>query len=163
MKNIKNVLIKFLVIGTSVLVVWCINNYKSAEKSIVSLGDTGITVELPSEYKFKEKTSKINDYFGQAFSGEWSIIVNHEEKDDFAGLDEYAQASAKANNAGKAKLASDGNYYFEYKNGEYHFYTAVRQNNKYYYRIAFYCFEEDWLKYKDNFEKWATTIKLEKK
>ena len=54
---------------------------------------------------------------------------------------------------------------FEYENEEqgYHYYTAVRQNNQYYYRVAFYCLKEYWSEHESNFADWATTIKLEQK
>lgn len=129
----------------------------------MSLGNTGITIKLPSGYEFKERTSKKNDYYGQTLSGECSIIVNHEEKEEFASLDEYVQTIAKANNVIEIKIASDDNYYFEYKNGEYYFYITVRQNDNYYYRITFYCSEEDWSKYKEDFAQWSITIKLNQK
>ena len=157
----KKFFIKFLVIGIVFLAIWGKNNYKSTKNSMISLGETGISLKLPSKYGLKARTSKINDYFGESTNREWAIIVNHEEKDIYADIDEYAQTSAVANKAGKAKIESDGNYYFEYKNGEYHFYTAVRQNEKYYYRIAFYCYEEEWSEYQDDFEEMATTIRLE--
>ena len=159
----KKFLTKFLVIGIALLAVWCKNNYKSTKESIVKLGNTGISIKLPNKYEFEETTSEKNDYFGQSIIGEWAIFVNHEEKDDFPGLEVYALSSAIANKAGEPKTASDGNYYYEYKNGEYHLYTAIRQNDKYYYTITFYCYEKDWSNYEDDFAEWATTIKLEQK
>ena len=105
-------------------------------------------------------TSEKNDFFAQGDGGNWAVIVNHEDKEGFT-LEEYAQTCAEANNAGEAKIAADGNYYFEYENEGHHFYTAVRQNNQYYYRVAFYCLKEDWSLLESNFAEWATTIKLE--
>lgn len=165
----KKFFIKVLVIGIALLAVWCRNNYKQMENYepieenlTIPLGDTGITFELPSEHAFEGKTSENNDFYGQGDSGNWAIIVNHEDKEGFT-LEEYAQACAEANNAGEAKIASDGNYYFEYENGEYHNYTAVRQNNQYYYRVSFYCMKEYWSEYESDFADWATTIKLDQK
>ena len=159
----KSIIKFFIVLLSSILLTGCDsnNNVMMEEDLAIPLGDTGISVKLPSEYGFEAKTSELNDFFGYSANEEWSIIVNHEEKEDFTGIDQYAQASAIANEAGDAKLASDGNYYFEYTNSGYHFYTAVRQNDKYYYRVAFYCLEEDWSKYESEFAEWATTIKFE--
>ena len=115
----KNSIIKFfIVLLSSILLTGCDsnNNVMMEEDLAIPLGDTGISVKLPSEYGFEAKTSELNDFFGYSANEEWSIIVNHEEKEDFTGIDQYAQASAIANEAGDAKLASDGNYYFEYIN-----------------------------------------------
>ena len=157
----------FIVLLLPILLIGCGTNNSLVENSgileevlPIPLGNTGITVEIPSEYGFEAKKSEKNDFYGLSSSEEWAIIVNHDDKDGYT-LEEYAQAVAISNNAGKAKIASDGNYYFEYKNGEYHFYTAIRQNDKYYYRVAFYCFEEDWSKYESIFADWSTTIRLE--
>lgn len=155
--------IKYLIVLLApILLAGCAtNNVGYEEENIaIPLGETGVTIEIPSEYGFEAKTSKLNDFFGQSANGEWSIIVNHDDKEGY-NLEEYAQAVAEANDAGESKLAADGNYYFEYVNGDYHFYTAIRQNNKYYYRVAFYCFNDDWSKYEGNFADWARTIKLE--
>ena len=167
----KKFIIKFVVIAIALLAVVLYNNYKQTENYqiieedlTIPLGDTGITFELSSQHVFQSETSENNDFYGLGDGGSWAIIVNHEDKEGFT-LEEYAQAAAKANNAGEAKLAVDGNYYFEYVNEEqgYHYYTAVRQNDQYYYRIAFYCLKDYWLEHQSNFADWATTIKLEQK
>jgi len=153
---------KFLIILlTPILLAGCAtNSVEPIEEDIaIPLGNTGVTVEIPSKYGFEAKTSERNDFFGRSSNGDWCIIVNHDEKGDYS-LEEYAQEVAEANGASKAKLAADGNYYFEYINGDYHFYTAVRQNDEYYYRVAFYCFEDLWSQYESEFSDWATTIKL---
>lgn len=157
--NFINVLIILLV---PILLAGCGGNNidNGAQESLtMPLGDTGITFELPSKYGFEAQTSENNDFFGLGDGGNWAIIANHEDKEGYT-LEEYAQAAAEANKAGEAKIASDGNYYFEYENGDYHYYTAVRQDNENYYRVAFYCFKEDWSDYESKFADWATTIKL---
>lgn len=123
------------------------------------LDDTGVTITLPTELGFERMESELNDYFGVGGNGEWCIIVNLDDKTEYT-LEEYAKESAKVNNAQEAKLDADGNYYFTYETDEYHFYTVVRENQKNFYRVAFYCFNDVWDSYKDSFPAWASTIKV---
>ena len=126
----------------------------------VSFGDTGAKITLPTELGFEQMASELNEYFGVGANGEWSIIVNTDEKGDYT-LDEYAELTAKANDANRAVKDADGNYYFTYNNEGYRFYTAVREGANKYYRVAFYCFSDVWSDYADNFALWATTIEVE--
>lgn len=123
------------------------------------LGETGVTVTLPTELGFEQMESEINEFFGVGASGDWSIIVNRDEKGDYP-IKEYADLTAKANYAEQACQDSDGNYYFIYESDEYHYYTAVREGAECYYRVAFYCFNDVWQNYEDSFAQWAATIQV---
>lgn len=127
---------------------------------VVDFGETGAKITLPGELGFEQMTSELNEYFGVGANGEWSIIVNTDEKGDYT-LEEYAELTAEANEATRAIKDPDGNYYFTYKNEGYHFYTAVREGAQKYYRIAFYCFGDVWSDYADSFAQWASTIEVE--
>lgn len=137
------------------------------EDFAIPLGDTGVKVAIPAEMGFERYESELNDFYGGGANGEWRIIVNAEPKSDYADctLADYASLSAKANN-GESAQDADGNYYFTYTNavspGEvYKFYTAVREGEDKYYRVAFYCFSEFWDNYSGKFSEWATTIVVE--
>ncbi len=129
------------------------------QPNVITLGDLGITLELPEGHGLEPQESKLNAYFATSLGGNYAVIVNFDEKGDYT-LEEYANDVAIANNAQKAELAEDGNYYFTYSNEGYHFYTAVRQTDTAYYRIAFYCFEDDWASLGRLFANWAATIKM---
>lgn len=138
-----------------------------SEDFAIPLGDTGVKVAIPAEMGFEMYESERNDYYGGGPNGEWRIIVNAEPKSDYADctLADYAGLSAKANN-GEVAQDADGNYYFTYTNAvspaeSYTFYTAVRENEDKYYRVAFYCFSELWDVYSPMFSEWATTIVIE--
>lgn len=123
------------------------------------LGETGVKITLPTELGFEQRESELNEYFGVGASGEWSIIVNSDDKGGYT-LDEYAELTAEANDAKRAIKDADGNYYFTYSNEGYWFYTAVREGAEKYYRIAFYCFGDVKDQFSDNFKLWAATIEV---
>ncbi len=133
----------------------------------IPLGDTGAKVSIPAEMGFEAYETKLNDFYGGGPNGEWRIIVNTDLKSDYAEytLEEYSALNAKANN-GEAAQDADGNHYFVYINKVsteeiYQFYTAVREGEENYYRVAFYCFRDLWDNYSEKFAQWATTIEVE--
>ena len=126
---------------------------------VYELGETGVKITLPTEVGFEQRESELNDFFGIGASGEWSIIVNSDEKGGYT-LDEYANLTAEVNDAYKAIKDPDGSYYFTYSSDGYWFYTAVREGAEKYYRIAFYCFGDVRTQYAEQFEQWAKTIEV---
>lgn len=132
---------------------------KPAPDMEFKLGETGVVVTLPGDLGFGQMESSLNDYFGVGGNGEWCIIVNQDEKSDYT-LEEYAKLTAEANDSNRVQKDADGNYYFIYKNDEYHFYTAIRETQDSFYRVAFYCFKDVWGNYSERFAQWATTIEI---
>lgn len=133
----------------------------------IPLGDTGVKIVIPSDGGFETYESELNDFLGGNPGGTWKVIVNTEPKSDFPGctLADYAALSAQANN-GEVGQDADGNYYFTYTNEYsaeeiYKFYTAVREVEDQYYRIAFYCFDSSWEELGPQFADWSTTIEVE--
>ena len=157
---------KFLIVALALCLMLGIFSGCNAETETVpaemeyQLDDTGASIVLPTELGFERMESELNDYFGIGANGEWCIIVNRDEKTEYT-LEDYAKESAKVNNADDALKDADGNYYFIYETEEYHFYTAVREGQQYYYRVAFYCFNDVWDSYKDRFSTWASTIQVD--
>lgn len=123
------------------------------------LGETGVKITLPVDVGFEQRESELNEYFGIGANGEWSIIVNSDEKNGYE-LEEYAKLTAEANGSLKAVVDPDGNYYFVYSSDGYWFYTAVREGAEKYYRIAFYCFGDVRSQYDPLFREWAKTIEV---
>ena len=123
----------------------------------VLLGATGASVTLPSDVGFEEHKSELNDFFGRGSSGEWCIIVNRSGKEGFT-FEEYCSETARANNAAEVLKDEAGEPYFTYMEGGYRFYAAVREGKENYYCVVFYCFNEVWDYYQDDFAKWAATI-----
>ena len=137
------------------------------EDLVIPLGDTGVKVEIPGDVGFERFESELNDFFGGSPGGTWLVIVNVEPKSDYPDctLADYVALSAQANEAEFAQ-ESDGNYFFTYTNEYsadeiYKFYTAVRENDEQYYRIAFYCPDFFWENYGQQFAAWAKTIEVE--
>ena len=138
------------------------------ETLIIPLGETGATVTLPAYLGFESRESKLNEFYGVGggLGGEWMMIANREAKADFAEytdftVEDFTEAAAKANN-GEAGQEENGDHYFVYTNTiediTYKFYTAVREGETHYYRIAFYCQESQWSVAEEYFSDWAATI-----
>lgn len=132
----------------------------------VPLGDTGATVVIPADTGFEAQESELNDFYGLGANQEWAIIANVEPKSDYpdSTIADYTSASAQANEATVGQ-DSDGNYYFTYVkdmgDGDiYTYYTAVRENETNYIRVAFYCFNDAWDTYGSQFSDWSTTIEF---
>lgn len=120
--------------------------------------EVGFTVTMPAG--FAEKESMLNDFFGAAADGSYSIIANKDPKVQYENVEAFATALAKANGQEAPEQDENGNYFVSYsneKNGQ-HFYTAVREGETYIYRIAFYCPEENWTEFEAVFPQWAATI-----
>ena len=139
----------------------------NTEDLAIPLGDTGATVVIPAEMGFEAHESEINDFYGLGANKEWAIIANVESKSDYPDctLADYASLSAQANE-GTVGQDLDGNYYFTYVrdmgDGEiYKYYTAMRETDTEYIRVAFYCFEDAWDAYGSQFGDWSTTIEFE--
>ena len=126
----------------------------------VRLGGTGASVVLPSDVGFEEQKSELNDFFGRAGNGEWCIIVNRSDKEGFT-FEEYCSETASANNAGEVLRDEAGEPYFTYMEGGYRFYAAVREGEENYYCVVFYCFNEVWDYYEDDFAIWAATVTVQ--
>ena len=138
-----------------------------SENLVIPLGDTGVTVEIPGDAGFERFESELNDFFGGSPGGVWLVIANVEPKSDYPDctLADYVALSALANEA-EFGQDSDGNYFFTYTKEHsaseiYKFYTAVRENDEQYYRIAFYCLDLFWEDYGQQFAAWAKTIEVE--
>lgn len=136
------------------------------EDIAIPLGDTGATIVIPAEMGFEAQESEINDFYGLGANQEWAIIANVEPKSDYpdSTIADYTSASAQANEATVGQ-DSDGNYYFTYVkdmgDGDiYKYYTAVRENETNYIRVAFYCFNDAWDTYGSQFSDWSTTIEF---
>ena len=138
----------------------------NTEDIAIPLGDTGATVVIPADMGFETQESEMNDFYGLGANQEWAIIANVEPKSDYPDftIADYTSASAQANEATVGQDL-DGNYYFTYikdlGDGDiYKYFTAVRENETSYIRVAFYCFEDAWESYKNEFSEWATTIEF---
>ena len=136
------------------------------EDIAIPLGDTGATVVIPADMGFEAQESELNDFYGLGANQEWAIIANVEPKSDYpdSTIADYTSASAQANEATVGQ-DSDGNYYFTYVkdmgDGDiYKYYTAVRENETNYIRVAFYCFNDAWDTYGSQFSDWSTTIEF---
>ena len=136
------------------------------EDVVITLGDTGATVVIPSNMGFEAEESELSDFFGHDANQEWAIIANVEPKSDYpdSTIADYASASAQANEATVGQ-DDNGNYYFTYAkdmgDGDiYKYYTAVRENETNYIRVAFYCFDDDWDTYGSQFIEWSKTIEF---
>ena len=134
----------------------------------IPLGDTGAKVAIPAEIGFEACESELNEFFGGGPGGDWRIIVNTELKSDFAEytIEEYANLYAQSNGAEGATQDTDGNYYFTYTNETdanevYKFHSIVKEGAEKYYHISFYCFEEFWDVFGNQFADWATTVEVE--
>ena len=137
------------------------------EDVVITLGDTGATVVIPSNMGFEAEESELSDFFGHDANQEWAIIANVEPKSDYPDLTiaDYASLTAQANE-GEVGQDANGNYFFTYVNKisdeeTYKFYTAVREGSEKYYRVSFYCFDEYWETFGDRFAEWAMTIEVE--
>ena len=128
---------------------------------VVALGDTGVTLVLPIDQGFLSQESQHNDFFGGGANGQWCVIVNKDEKEDIS-IAEYVQATADANASERIGQDDYGNYYFIHLNkaDECQFYTAVRESEDGFYRIAFYCSVEKWPYYMEEFAQWSATIQI---
>lgn len=136
------------------------------ENVVITLGDTGATVVIPSNMGFEAEESELSDFFGHDANQEWAIIANVEPKSDYPDLTfaDYASLTAQVNEATVGQ-DDNGNYYFTYAkymgDGDtYKFYTAVRENETNYIRVAFYCFDDDWDTYGSQFIEWSKTIEF---
>ena len=137
------------------------------EDIAIPLGDTGATIVIPADMGFEAQESEINDFYGLGANQEWAIIANVEPKSDYPDytIADYASASAQANEATVGQDV-EGSYYFTYVkdmgDGDYYkYYTAVRENDTAYIRVAFYCFNDAWGTYSSQFSDWSTTIEFE--
>lgn len=134
----------------------------------IPLGDTGAKVAIPAEMGFEAYESELNEFFGGGPSGEWRIIVNTEVTSDYTEytFEEYANLYAQSNGAEGVTQDAAGNYCFTYINESsegnvYKFYSLVLEGIEKYYHISFYCFEDAWDYYCEQFVEWATTIEVE--
>lgn len=136
---------------------------ESINKTVeTALGDTGFSVQLPADAGFAQQESEKHEFFGTGImDGSFAIMANRDEKGDY-NMETYAKELAEVNGAEGAKIAADGNYYFTRSDGEYTFYTAMRQTEESFCRITFYCFTKDWTKFESRFVEWATTIRYNK-
>ena len=132
----------------------------------IPLGDTGATIVIPAQMGFEAQKSEINDFYGLGANQEWAIIANVEPKSDYPDftIADYTSATAQANEATVGQ-DTDGNYYFSYVkdmgDGDiYKYYTAVRENETNYIRVAFYCFNDAWSTYGSQFSDWSKTIEF---
>ena len=139
----------------------------ASEDFAIPLVDTSIKIVIPSDGGFETYESELNDFSGGNPGGTWRVIVNAEPKSDYPDctLADYTALSAQVNE-GEVGQDTDGNYYFTYTNEYsaeeiYKFYTAVRESEDQYIRIAFYCFDSNWEELGQQFADWAKTIEVE--
>ena len=125
------------------------------------LGDTGFSVQLPADAGFAQQASEKHEFFGTGMNGSFAIMASRDEKGDY-NMETYAKELAEVNGAEEAKIAADGNYYFTRSDGQYTFYTALRQTEENFCRITFYCFTKDRTEFESLFVEWATTIRYNK-
>ena len=137
------------------------------EDFAIPLGDTGIKVVIPSDGGFETYESELNDFLGGNPGGTWRVIVNTEPKSDYPDctLADYVALSAQVNE-GEVGQDADGNYYFTYTNETdanevYKFHSIVKEGAEKYYHISFYCFEEFWDVFGNQFADWATTVEVD--
>ena len=156
----------FLVFCTLFALTACFGEEDTRDLTI-SLGDTGATVDIPAKMGFEACESKMNDFYGISANEEWAIIANVEPKSDYPDctLADYVSLYAEEYNGAVRQDLGD-NYYFTYdydmgEDGVYCYFTAVRENDSEFVRVAFYCLEETWDTYRDQFLNWSTTIEFE--
>ena len=136
------------------------------EDVVITLGDTGATVVIPANMGFEAQESEQNDFYGLSANQEWAIIANVEPKSDYPNstIADYVSLYAQEYDGTVRQDLSD-NYYFTYnydmgEDGVYCYFTAVRENDSEFIRVAFYCREESWDTYRDQFLNWSTTIEF---
>ncbi len=132
---------------------------KTIEKNIIKLGDLNVTVQLPEGHGLNQQESTRNDYFATSLNGNYAVIANLDEKEDFDyTLEAYTKSTAEANKAEILDTTDAGHYYFTYKDADYHYYVSIRQAEEGFYRVTFYCFEKDWVAFEQLFSLWSGTI-----